>query len=154
MRVQVATGEIQEIREYGASILCMVFAFEAETALLTLTDNLVEIASSVDHACILGAGNITWIGPEKPVEGGLLSVRTKRHDDPKDGISVQTPKSEANRGFPLFFFLSELHDHVQRESNKRRRFAPLNYLKWPEAGRQVEWRYPNGQADESGTNDT
>jgi len=98
------TGEVEEVKEYGAKVYTALFAFDADTTLITASDNLLTSEATFDHICILGKGNIFWTTQGKPVEEDYYSLSTgPREVGKREHIAIIEPKSIENSGAPLFF---------------------------------------------------
>lgn len=119
------TGKIHAVRSSGKSIFSSVFAFNSGVQLKTVGNNL-KASGGVDYICILDCGIIcysVWVKATGEKVGELACTTiTSSPDYSKDKVTLLSAdgqeKSAEHFGQYLFWFFTQLLEHLEKEANK------------------------------------
>ena len=141
LKVEVATGDIVDLEQYGSVIFSSLFAFRSNSSLETCANNFEELNTAIDFICILDKGIICHFDNEEKVGDEHVVVRTTTTPEhEKDGIIFFHPKNSGPSALVLASWLEHIISHIEKHGESKGKYSMYNYLKIPPATYSVGYR--------------
>lgn len=132
LKVEVETGDVVDLEQYGSVVFSSLFAFRSDSSLETCANNFEELSTAIDFICILDKGNICHYDNEEIICDEHVAVRTTTTPNHKnDGIMFFHPKKSGPSALVLASWLEHIISHVEKHGENKGKYSMYNYLKIP-----------------------
>lgn len=140
-KVEVATGDIVDVSQYGSVIFSSLFAFQSDSSLKTCVSNFEELSTSIDYLSILNKGNVCYYSKVERLDAEHVVIdSTSVPDRSKNGIMFCNPSKKGPSAYPLATWLEHIIAHEQKYGSSKGRYSIYNYLKIPASEYSLGWK--------------